>query len=93
VQLDVVTLTLDRVHGLPVKLPAAVPVLVKATVPAGGLAAPTADVSFTNAVQLMACATTTALGEQTGFVDVVLNVTVTVLLVPEDPLWLVSVAV
>ena len=35
VQLDVVALTLARVHGLPVKLPAAVPVKVNATVPAG----------------------------------------------------------
>ncbi len=52
-QLEVVALTLARVHGLPVKDPAAVPVWVKATVPAGALAVPAEDVSFTNAVQLV----------------------------------------
>ena len=52
VQLDVVLLTLAKVHGLPVKLPVAVPMLVNATVPRGGDAEPV-DVSFTKAVQLV----------------------------------------
>ena len=86
VQLDVVTLRLPGVHGLPVKLPAAVPVLVKATVPAGGLVVPAADVSFTKAVQLVAWPITTADGEHATEVEVVLRLTVTVLLVPELPL-------
>ena len=54
VQLDVVALTLARVHGLPVKLPAAVPVLVKATMPAGADAVPATEVSLTKAVQVVA---------------------------------------
>ncbi len=51
-QLDVVALRLARVHGLPVKDPVAVPVWVKATVPAGAEAVPR-EVSFTKAVQLV----------------------------------------
>ncbi len=54
---------------------------------------PALEVSFTNAVQLVACATTIADGEQVTVVDVVRRVTVTVLLVPELPLWTVSVGV
>jgi len=50
-QLEVVLLTLTRVHGVPVNDPAAVPVLVKATVPPGADGVPDA-VSLTNAVQL-----------------------------------------
>ncbi len=52
-QLDVVALRLARVHGLPVKDPVAVPVWVKATVPAGAEAVPAVEVSLTNAVQLV----------------------------------------
>jgi len=52
VQLDVVALTLARVHGLPVKDPVAVPVFANATVPAGALAVPAAEVSLTNVVQV-----------------------------------------
>src|SRR5207249_3139273 len=85
VQSDVVTLRLAKVHGDPVKLPAAVPVLVKATVPAGGLAVPATEVSFTKAVQLVDWATTMAAGEHEMLVDVVLRVTVTVLPVPVLP--------
>jgi|SRR2546426_5011387 len=96
-QLDVVMLTLARVQGDPVNEPVEVPVLVNDTVPAGGLGVPAADVSFTNAVQLVACATTTVLGKQLPklkdviAVEVVLNVTVTVLLVPVLPVWTPSV--
>ena len=50
-QLDVVALTATRLHGVPVKLPAADPVFVNATVPAGALALPATEVSLTNAVQ------------------------------------------
>ncbi len=53
-QLAVVVLMLARVQGEPEKLPAAVPVCVNATVPAGALAVPAAEVSLTNAVQLVA---------------------------------------
>ena len=52
VQLEVVALRLASVHGLPVKLPAAVPPLVKATLPRGADAVP-AEVSLTNPEQLM----------------------------------------
>ncbi len=52
-QLEAVALTLARVHGLPVKLPVAVPALVNTTLPRGALAVPAEDVSFTNAVQLV----------------------------------------
>jgi hypothetical protein len=51
-QLDTVVLMLANVHGLPVKLPPAVPVLVKPTVPPGADAVPLL-VSRTNAVQLI----------------------------------------
>ena len=78
-QLDVVALTLARVHGEPVNDPAAVPPFVNATVPSGALAVPAADVSFTNPVHVVACETTTADGEQLTAVDVVLRLTVTVL--------------
>ena len=83
VQLEVVAFTLANVHGEPLKLPAAVPVLVRATMPVGALAVPAADVSFTNEVQLVACATTIADGGHVTLVVVVLLLTVTVLLVPE----------
>ncbi len=53
-QLDVVAFRLARVQGVPVKDPPAVPVLVKATLPAGADAVPALEVSFTNAVQLVA---------------------------------------
>jgi hypothetical protein len=52
-QLEVVALTPARVHGLPVKLPAAVPVLLNETEPAGALVVPAEEVSFTKAVQLV----------------------------------------
>jgi len=83
VQLDVVALTTARVHGDPVKLPAAVPELVNATVPAGAEAVPETEVSFTNAVHIVAWATTMAEGEHVRVVVVGRSVTVTVLLVPE----------
>ena len=51
-QLAVVTLTVVKLHGVPVKVPVAEPVLVKATVPAGVLAVPAEAVSFTNAVHV-----------------------------------------
>jgi len=51
-QLEVVALTLARVHGDPVNVPIAVPPLVNATVPSGALAAPATEVSFTNPVQV-----------------------------------------
>src|SRR2546425_688461 len=84
-QLAVVALTVAKVHGVPLNVPVAVPVLVNATVPAGALAVPAADVSFTNAVQLADCATTIEEGEHVTAVVVVRNVTVTVLLVPALP--------
>jgi hypothetical protein len=49
-QVDVVALTFARVHGPPLKLPAAVPVLTKATLPIGADGVPTDEVSLTNAV-------------------------------------------
>jgi len=79
-QLDVVALRVVKLHGVPVKVPAAVPVLLNATVPAGALAVPATEVSFTKAVQLVDCATTMVVGEQVTTVDVVLRLTVTVLL-------------
>ena len=90
-QLEVVALTLARVHGDPVKDPVADPPLVNATVPRGADAVPAAEVSFTNPVQVTVWATTTVAGEQETAVDVVRNVTVTVL--PEvGPLaeWILS---
>ena len=83
-QLAVVALIVVNVHGDPLKLPVAVPVLLKLTVPAGVEAVPAA-VSFTNAVQLVDCATTMVVGEHEMLVEVVLRVTVTVLLVFELP--------
>ena len=50
-QLAVVAFTVTRVHGLPEKVPVAVPVFVNATVPAGAEVVPR-DVSLTNAVHV-----------------------------------------
>jgi len=90
-QLDVVALMVVKLHGVPLKLPAAVPVFEKATVPAGALEVPTADVSLTNAVQVVACAIAIVEGAHTTEVVVVLRLIVTVLLVPVLPLCAVSV--
>ena len=84
-QLDVVALTVVRLHGEPVKLPLALPVLLNDTVPPGVDAVPVA-VSFTKAIQLVAWATTTAAGEHVTTVEVDLPPTLTVLLVPLLPL-------
>jgi len=81
-QLDVVVLTLARVHGVPVKLPPVVPPLVNATVPPGADAVP-APVSLTNAVQVIVWETTTVDGEHVIAVVVgLVPPTLTVLLVP-----------
>ena len=88
-QLDVVALTLARVHGDPVNEPAAVPPLVKATVPAGAEVVPV-EVSFAKPVQVVAWATTILVGVQDTAVLVVRLLTVTVLLVPELVVWVVS---
>src|SRR2546426_10517250 len=82
-QLEVVELTDANVQGVPLKDPVAVPVLVKATVPAGADAVPATEVSLTNAVHVVDWPITIAVGEHVTTVDVVLRVTVTVLLVPE----------
>jgi len=79
VQLEVVALTDANVQGDPVKVPAAVPPFVNATVPAGALAVPAADVSFANPVHVITWFTTTDAGVQETAVDVVLRLTVTVL--------------
>ena len=92
-QADTVALTTARVHGVPVNEPVAVPVFVRATVPAGALAVPAAEVSLANAVQLTDCATTAVAGEQLTNVEVVRSVTVTELLVPELPTWALSLGV
>ena|SRR5713101_8063495 len=85
-QLETVLLILVRVHGLPVKLPVAVPLLVNDTVPPGADAVPEA-VSLTKAVQVVAWLTTIPEGEHVGVVVVDLVApTVTVLLVPRLPL-------
>jgi hypothetical protein len=82
-QLETVELTAARVHGVPVKLPPAVPVLVNATVPPGDEAVPE-FVSLTKAVQEIDWLTTTVEGEQVTVVEVVLVApTFTVLLEPE----------
>jgi hypothetical protein len=83
-QLEVVAFTPARVQGLPVKEPAAVPVLLSATEPAGADAVPADDVSLTKAVQLTDWATTTAEGEQVIAVEVVRRETV--IAVPEPEL-------
>ena len=83
VQLDVVALRVVKLHGVPVKLPVALPVLVNATVPAGAEAVPAVAVSFTNAVQLVACPVLTTVGEQVTVVEVVRRDTLTVFPVPE----------
>ena len=93
-QLDVVVLTLARVHGVPVNDPVAVPPLVNATVPRGAEAVPATEVSLTKPVHVTTWATTTAEGVQETAVEVVLRVTVTVLLVAGPLLlWTPSVAV
>ena len=90
-QLEVVALTLARVHGVPTNDPVAVPPLVNATLPRGALAVPAAEVSLTKPVQPMDCATTTVVGEHVTAVDVVLRLTVTVFpAVGPLPLWAVS---
>ena len=81
-QLDVVLFTLARVHGVPVKDPAEVPMLVKATVPAGADTVPV-EVSFKNAVHVTVCPTDTDAGEHVAVVAVLRRPTVTVLLGPE----------
>jgi hypothetical protein len=85
-QLEVVAFTPASVHGVPVNEPAAVPVLLTATVPAGAEAVPALEVSLTNTVQLTDWAITTEEGEQTTEVEVVRRLTVTVLLFPLLPL-------
>jgi len=82
-QLDVVALTVVKLHGDPVNEPVALPVFVNATVPAGVEAEPAADVSFTKAVQVTDWATTTVVGDHVTVVDVVRRVTLTVLQVPD----------
>ena len=77
-QLEVVALTLARVHGDPVNEPVAVPPLVNATVPRGADAVPAAEVSLTNPVHVMICDTTTVVGVHETAVEVVRSVTVTV---------------
>lgn len=79
-QLEVVVFTLARVHGAPLNEPPAVPVLLNETVPPGAVAVPAA-VSLTNAVQLVACDTTMAAGEQDTTIEVDLPPTLTELLV------------
>src|SRR2546427_13127877 len=85
-QLDVVALTVVKVHGLPVNEPPWVPVLLSVTVPAGEEAVPAVAVSLTNAVQLTAWPTTTVAGEHDTRVAVGLFVRVAALLVPPRPL-------
>jgi hypothetical protein len=80
-QLDVVALTLANVQGEPVNDPVAVPPFVNAMLPAGADAVPADDVSFAKPVHVITCATTTVVGVHDTAVDVVLNATVTVLLV------------
>jgi hypothetical protein len=90
-QLEVVALTPASVQGLPANDPLAVPLLLKATLPAGALAVPAEEVSLTNAVQLIDWATTTVEGEQVTAVVVVLRLTVTAVLDPELVVWTPSV--
>ncbi len=52
-QLAVVTFTAASVHGLPVKDPLAVPVLMKDTLPVVAFGLPAAEVSFTKAVHVV----------------------------------------
>lgn len=93
-QLEVVALTDARVQGEPVNEPLAVPPLVKATVPAGALVVPVAEVSLANPVQVMTWLTTTAVGVHDTAVEVVLRVTVTVFpAVGPLPEWDVSLEV
>ena len=93
-QLDVVALTLAKVQGDPVNDPVAVPPLVNATDPRGADAVPAIEVSLTNPVQVVAWATTIAVGVHVTAVEVVRRVTVTVLLVAGPLLlWVPSVAV
>jgi len=51
-QLEVVALTVVKLHGVPLNVPVALPVFVNATVPAGELAVPAVAVSLTKAVQV-----------------------------------------
>ena len=78
-QLEVVVLTLARVHGDPVNEPVAVPPFVNATVPRGADAVPAAEVSLTNPVHVVDWATTIEAGAHVTAVAVVLRFTVTVL--------------
>ena len=88
---DVVVLKVVRVHGAPVNDPVAVPPLLNETVPPGAVAVPV-PISFTNAVQLVACETTIADGAHDTVMVVGLPPTVTVLLLEGPlPLWAVSV--
>jgi len=68
------------VQGDPVKLPPAVPPLVKATVPPGAVGVPD-PTSLTKAEQVVTCETTTDDGVHVTAVVVGLPPTVTVLLV------------
>ncbi|HTD18883.1 MAG TPA: hypothetical protein VK667_05060 [Ktedonobacteraceae bacterium] len=78
-QLDVVVLTLARVHGVPVNDPVAVPPFVNATVPPGEDAVPV-EMSLTKAVHVTICPTATDTGVHVATVDVARRPTVTVLL-------------
>src|SRR5438445_1315867 len=67
-QVDAVAFSAARVQGEPVNDPAAVPVFVKATVPAGTV--PPEAISWTVAVHVVAWLMTIAEGEQTTVVVV-----------------------
>ena len=77
-QLEVVAFTLTSVQGETVNEADAVPLLVNATVPRGAEAVPAADVSLTNAVQLVDWPMTIVAGEHVMAVEVVRRLTVTV---------------
>ena len=76
-QLDVVALTLARVHGVPVNKPVAVPLFVKATDPPGAEVVPV-ELSFTNAVHVTVWPTDTEAGVQLTMLVVLRSPTATV---------------
>jgi hypothetical protein len=85
-QLEAVVLSTARVHGVPVKDPVAVPVLLNATLPVGELFVPAEETSLTWAVQVMDCEITAGDGVHDTPVAVARRVIVTAALDPLLPL-------
>src|SRR2546427_12842885 len=90
---DLLSFPTRRSSDLALNVPVAVPPFVMATDPAGVEAVPGEMLSLTNTVHVTCWPTATEAGEHVTTVVVDRRVTVTVLLRPKLPLWVVSLGV